>query len=406
LEFARSVVASTPLSIAAVKRVFDDCAELPESDAFRLQDEILATVLQSQNAQEAPRVFAEKRPRWEGRCIDSRQRPCTARDTEQQPPGRRLMTELVVLNLAKREIQAVSLDGSRVRTLVRDLDETPDGVVADPQRGHIYWTNMGAPDPGATPGTEPSFFTRNGSIERVDFDGGNRCTIVPRGAFTTGKQLTADFADGKLYWCDREGMQVLRCDLDGSNLQTLIVAGVGEHAARDARNHPVGVAVDPNRRMIYWSQKGAPNAGEGRIFRAPIDIPPGRNPADRDDIELLWAGLPEPIDLDLDATGMLVWTDRGDPPEGNTLNRARVEPAIGRREICSRGYQEAIGMSTADGVTYYVGDLAGGHIRAVNLSDGTERELITLGPGLTGLALADLQPAATRKQRPSGGVFG
>src|SRR6185369_99912 len=322
------------------------------------------------------------------------------------------MTELVVLNLGRREMQAVSLDGARVRTVVGGLDETPDGVVADGERGHIYWTNMGTPDPGAAPGTEPSFFTRNGSIERVDFDGGNRRTIVPRGAFTTGKQLTADFGAGKLYWCDREGMQVLSCDLDGSNLQTLIVAGIGDEAASDARNHPVGVAVDPIRRLIYWSQKGAPNAGEGRIFRAPIDIPPGRNAADRDDIELLWANLPEPIDLHLDAAGMLMWTDRGDPPDGNTLNRAQVQPKLGRREICSRGYQEAIGLATADDVTYYVGDLVGGRIRAVNLSDGTEHELTTLGPGLTGLALADPPPAAAggnrlaAKRKRRGGILG
>jgi hypothetical protein len=300
------------------------------------------------------------------------------------------MTEILVLNVAQKAMLAVSLDGSRVRTLVDGLDEFPDGVLVDSQRGHIYWTNMGAPDPGPTEGPEPTFFTRNGSIERVDLDGRNRRTIVARGTFTTGKQLTADFADGKLYWCDREGMQVLQCDLDGSNLQALIVAGVGVDEGRDARNHCVGVAVDSGRRMIYWSQKGAPNAGQGRIFRAPIEIPRGRTAACRDDIELLWAGLPEPIDLDLNTDGELVWTDRGDPPVGNSLNRARVEPAIGPHEICSRNYAEAIGLATSDGVTYYVGDLQAGHIRVVNLADGTDRVLITLGPGLTGLALADL----------------
>jgi sugar lactone lactonase YvrE len=300
------------------------------------------------------------------------------------------MTELLVLNVLKRVMQAVTLDGSRVRTLVSDLDESPDGVVVDQQRGHIYWTNMGTPDPGAPQGVEPSFFTRNGSIERVDLDGTNRQTIVARGAFTTGKQLTADFADGKLYWADREGMQLLRCDLDGSNLETLVVAAVGDDAAPDARNHCIGVAVDPRRRLIYWSQKGAPNAGQGRIFRAALDIPPGHTAADRDDLELLWADLPEPIDLDLGRDGTLVWTDRGDPPDGNTLNRARVDPEIGKPQICSRGYHEAIGLASPDGVTYYVGDLARGSIHVVDLADGTTRELVDLGPGLTGLALADL----------------
>ena len=135
------------------------------------------------------------------------------------------MTELLVLNDGKQEMQAVSLDGTRVRTLITGLDELPDGIVVDQARGHVYWTNMGAPDPGSTGGDLA--YTRNGSLERADLDGGNRRTIVPRGAFTTGKQLTADFDEGVLYWCDREGMQVLSCNLDGSDLRPLVITAVG-----------------------------------------------------------------------------------------------------------------------------------------------------------------------------------
>ncbi len=208
------------------------------------------------------------------------------------------MTDLLVLNAGKHELQAVSLDGTRVRTLVAGLDELPDGIVVDQRRGHVYWTNMGAPDAGnAIPGEEA--YTRNGSLERADLDGGNRITIVPRGAFTCGKQLTADFEEGVLYWCDREGLQVLRCNLDGSDLRPLVVTGIGDDEAHIERNHCVGIAVDVDRRLLYWTQKGAPNAGEGRIFRAPLDLPAGMSPQYRDDIELLWKDLPEPIDLHL-----------------------------------------------------------------------------------------------------------
>ena len=195
------------------------------------------------------------------------------------------MTELLVLNDGKQELQAVSLDGTRVRTLISGLDERPDGIVVDQSRGHIYWTNMGAPDPGAGPRAEVAF-ARNGSLERADLDGTNRVTIVPRGAFTTGKQLAADFEAGVLYWCDREGMQVLSCNLDGSGLRPLVVPAVGDQAAHTISNHPVGIAIDLDRRLLYWTQKGAPKAGEGRIFRAPIDLP-GVRPQHRDDIELL-----------------------------------------------------------------------------------------------------------------------
>ena len=297
------------------------------------------------------------------------------------------MTELLVLNIRQRVMQAVALDGSRVRTLVTDLREMPDGIVVDQRNRHVYWTNMGTRDGGAFD-REPTFFARNGSIERVDFDGRNRHTVVPRGTFTTGKQLTADFAEEKLYWCDREGMQVLSCDLDGSNVETLIDAGAGGDD-RDERNHCVGIAVDTAERMIYWSQKGPPDAGQGRIRRAPIDIPRGRTASDRDDIETLWDALPEPIDLHLASDGDLVWTDRGAEPLGNTVNRARVKPRVGPPQIWSRGYGEAIGLTTVDDVTYYVSDL-GGSIRVINPTEGTDRELIKLGPSLTGLALADL----------------
>jgi len=130
-------------------------------------------------------------------------------------------------------------------------------------------------------------------------------------------------------------------------------------------------------------QRGARRAG----CRAPIDIPSGRTAADRDDIETLWGALPEPIDLHLAIDGTLVWTDRGAELQGNTVNRARVKPEVGCPQICSRGYKEAIGLTTANGVTY-VSDL-GGLIRVINLSEVSDRELINLGPGLTGLALAD-----------------
>src|ERR1700739_4128542 len=140
------------------------------------------------------------------------------------------MTELLVLNDGKQELQAVSWDGTRVRTLITGLDERPDGIVVDQSRGHVYWTNMGAPDPGSGPRSEVAY-VRNGSLGRAGLDGSNRVTIVPGGAFTTGKQLAADFEAGVLYWCDREGMQGLSCNLGGGGLRP----PVGPAGGRTAR---------------------------------------------------------------------------------------------------------------------------------------------------------------------------
>lgn len=298
------------------------------------------------------------------------------------------MTELLALDLKARAMHAVSLGTGALRTVVDGLDEFPDGVVVDQLRGHIYWTNMGRPDPGAAPGAEPEFFTRNGSIERVDLDGGNRTTIVPVGAFTTGKQLTADFESGRLYWCDREGMAVLSCDLDGADLRPIVVTGRGEADARVMRNWCVGICLDMDRRLVYWTQKGAAKAGDGRIFRAPIDLPAGAGPADRTDLELLWQDLPEPIDLELHGPGHLVWTDRGAAPHGNALYAATVQPEVGTPKVLSTGYREAIGLAGL-GSAFYVSDL-GGSIRFVDVGRGTDTELVRIGNPLTGLALADL----------------
>jgi hypothetical protein len=61
----------------------------------------------------------------------------------------------------------------------------------------------------------------DGSIERADLDGKNRKIILAQGHTHTPKQIILEKKAGKLYWCDREGMRVMRCNLDGSQLETL-----------------------------------------------------------------------------------------------------------------------------------------------------------------------------------------
>lgn len=136
----------------------------------------------------------------------------------------------------------------------------------------------------------------------MDLDGGNRTTIVPSGATYTPKQLHFDAVDSKLYWGDREGMRVMRCDLDGSNIETLVQAGYGDEDRRDETRWCVGVAVDHVGGHLYWTQKGPSDAGLGRILRAGIDLPAGESAAHRGDIEFVFKDLPEPIDLEIEPT--------------------------------------------------------------------------------------------------------
>jgi hypothetical protein len=247
------------------------------------------------------------------------------------------------------------------------------------EAGHIYWTNMGMPP------------VNDGSIERVDLDGGNRTTIVPSGGTYTPKQLHFDTVDRKLYWGDREGMRVMRCDLDGSNVETLVQTGVGEDR-HDETKWCVGVAVDHVERHLYWTQKGPSDAGLGRILRAGIDIPAGESAAHRSDIEVVFKDLPEPIDLEIEhATRMLYWTDRGDPPNGNTVNRAPLDGIFYTEpEIVSTHLMEGIGIALDPAHNrMFVTDL-GGTIYVAALDGSGHRPVRALQGNLTGIAYAEV----------------
>ena len=56
---------------------------------------------------------------------------------------------LLVLNDGKQEMQAVSLDGTRVRTLITGLDELPDGIVVDQARAMCTGPTWAPPIPVA-----------------------------------------------------------------------------------------------------------------------------------------------------------------------------------------------------------------------------------------------------------------
>jgi hypothetical protein len=282
---------------------------------------------------------------------------------------------LFVLDLSGGRIFALNPDGSGSRTIVTGC-RLPDGVAVDLAEGHIYWTNMGVPH------------KNDGSIERADLDGGNRRFIIPEGSTFTPKQLHLEKKDGKLYWSDREGMRVMRANLDGSQVETLIQTGDGEGDRRDPSNWCVGITVDPIRGQIYWTQKGVDNSGHGRIFRAGIDVPRGRTPSNRLDVEVLFESLPEPIDLELDLEHrVLYWTDRGDPPRGNTVSRTPIDGHL-HQEIVLDHLMEGIGIALdVRGERMFVTDLAGS-IYSARLN-GLEKTPMAMAQGnLSGIAYA------------------
>jgi hypothetical protein len=285
---------------------------------------------------------------------------------------------LLLLEAKPPRVLSVSLDGDDVSELIADCGGTPDGLAIDYLNHHIYWTNMGE-----------DWSADDGFIERVDFDGGDRQMIVPPGATYTPKQMQIDPEAGLIYWCDREGMRVMRARTDGSEITVLVQTGATDEDRRDERLHCVGIALDKDRGRLYWTQKGPPNGGQGRIFSAPLELAAGMSPAARSDVDLVFDNLPEPIDLEWDAANdLLYWTDRGDPPKGNTLNRCRIVDGRSEApEILLSDLSEGIGLALDEARGQaFVSDL-GGFVHVAPLEGGQPR-LVLAGRGyLTGIAL-------------------
>jgi hypothetical protein len=285
---------------------------------------------------------------------------------------------LFVLEINADRIHAMNPDGSNKRTIVTNC-HLPDGIVVDAEAGHIYWTNMGIPN------------LDDGSIERADLDGGNRRVIVPQGVTQTPKQIHLDKESGKLYWCDREGMRVMRANFDGSQIETLVEAGRGDVDRHDQSRWCVGITLDPVSEQIYWTQKGPDNGERGRIFRAGLAIPKGETAATRSDIKVFYDHLPEPIDLELDLKNrVLYWTDRGDPPRGNTVNRASIDAKPRAPEIVVTHLMEGIGIALdVPGDRMFVTDFAGS-IYSARLDGSGERNFLYAQGNLTGIAYAEI----------------
>jgi hypothetical protein len=312
----------------------------------------------------------------------------TSKSEIRKTPAKATTARLFFLSASSGQVFSANPDGSDLKVLVNEGRRLPDGIVVDIEAGHLYWTNMGNPT------------ANDGSIERSDFDGKNLIHIVPPGSTFTPKQLQLDEKNRRLYWCDREGMRVMRANLDGSNIETLIDTSEGDaRPGKEIRKWCVGIALDvEGGGKLYWTQKGSDNAGEGRIFRANIEIPKGQSAADRTDIELLYDGLPEPIDLELDlANRTMYWTDRGDPPRGNTVNRATMDPAQGpaKKEpaIIFDHLMEGIGIAMdLEGGRMFLTDL-GGSVYSANLDGSNKKTVLAALGNLTGIVYAEI-PAA------------
>ena len=105
---------------------------------------------------------------------------------------------------------------------------------------------------------------------------------------------------------------------------------------------------------------------------------------------MLFERLPEPIDLELDLTNrVLYWTDRGDPPRGNTVNRVPIDRKA-EPEILITHLMEGIGIALdVPGDRMFVTDFAGS-VYSAHLDGSGERNFLYAQGNLTGIAYAEI----------------
>jgi hypothetical protein len=114
---------------------------------------------------------------------------------------------------------------------------------------------------------------------------------------------------------------------------------------------------------------------------------------------LLFDSLPEPIDLEFEPESqILYWTDRGEYPLGNTLNKAYVgseagaEAGMKERGVTTlaRHFHEPIGLKI-DAVNrhVYLTDL-GGTVYRFDMDGGNKKKVYETDSAYSGIALAHL----------------
>lgn len=94
-------------------------------------------------------------------------------------------------------------------------------------------------------------------IERIDANGDNRQILVNAATSTAPQGITMDIGNGKLYWTDWVTKKIQRANLDGSEVEDLITAGLGL---------PEGIALDTENEKMYWV-----DSGTKKIQRANLD---------------------------------------------------------------------------------------------------------------------------------------
>lgn len=133
---------------------------------------------------------------------------------------------------------------SKGTTVLSNNEDKPVGLAVDSKTQEVYWSN----DQNAKP--FDSWLSHSG------FDGSGRGVFLndlydPQG-------MVVDEGAGKLYFTEHQGSKVHRCNLDGTNIETI-------KSLNPSDEFPADVAVDPEAQLVFMTIQSQPQVLQGKL---------------------------------------------------------------------------------------------------------------------------------------------
>src|SRR5258705_273968 len=199
---------------------------------------------------------------------------------------------------------------------------------------------------------------------------------MPKPALNIVKTASTQTTIPRLFVLEINAGKIHVMNTDGSDRETIVT---GCHL-------PDGIVVDVEAGHIYWTNMGVPSLNDGSVERADLN---GKNR--KVIVPVGDTHTPKQINLELDQENrVMYWTDRGDPPRGNTVNRASIDNKPAEPEIVVTHLMEGIGIALdVPGDRMFVTDFAGS-IYSARLDGSGERNFLYAQGNLTGIAYAEI----------------
>lgn len=241
-----------------------------------------------------------------------------------------------------------SLDGSGLKaTNVRRFFKY-GGIALDERNGKMYWTGWRSSSPKMT-----------GKIFRSNFDGTDEEDLVTYTAniATYPSGIALDLENGKMYWTDLGAKKIMRANLDGSDVATLIEPDL---------EIPYAIALDTLANKIYWVN--ASPTGADRVQRSNIDGTEVQILVTQDQVN------PQGITLDLNKQ-MMYWVN------SNFIHRAKLDGTEVENLVQYRSSERPNGLALdlENGKMYWtLNSYTEAYILRSNLDGSNIEELVTL----------------------------